>query len=221
MSKSILPWTLALTAAVAIMPATRVTAQSPSTERSAVRYAPTYEARQTGELAEPRKLDGGSQELPGKENTRKLFELTPINEISLDPRAGDHPHPDARNMLGNEKFADLREIRMTQGWSASQLQWEASNFAHRPLYFQDVLLERHGQVRNRYTQPFWSAAHFFCTFPILPYSMGLDRPWDCVYTLGYGRPGNCRPSLRPAFVWETDAALLESGAWVAGVLLIP
>ena len=48
---------------------------------------------------------------------------------------------------------------------------------------------------------------FFCTtvseargtLPLLPYKMGLDHPYDCVYTLGHARPGNCvRPVKEPA-----------------------
>jgi hypothetical protein len=44
-------------------------------------------------------------------------------------------------------------------------------------------------------QPFASAAHFFISVPLLPYKMGLNPPHECVYTLGYYRPGSCAPYM--------------------------
>jgi len=46
-----------------------------------------------------------------------------------------------------------------------------------------------------WVQPLASAANFFLTFPILPYKMGLEMPNECIYTLGYYRPGDCAPYL--------------------------
>ena len=173
-------------------------------------------------LAQNDSNEQDSEPLPEKDETAKLFDLTPINAIQLDPRALNHPAPQNQPQgLDPRRFADLRELRMEQGWTAQTVHWCATNFAHRPLYFEDVLLERHGQARHPCTQPLWSAAHFFGAVPILPYKMGLDRPWDCVYTLGRHRPGNCKPSYRRRFVWENDAAAFESSAWVAALLLLP
>jgi hypothetical protein len=42
-------------------------------------------------------------------------------------------------------------------------------------------------------QPALSGAHFFATVPALPYKMALDRPCECIYTLGHYRPGSCVP----------------------------
>ncbi len=87
--------------------------------------------------------------------------------------------------------------------------WKAASTCHKPLYFEDVQLERYGHSWNPVIQPFMSGAHFFVSVPLLPYKMGL-RPYnECVYTLGYYRPGSCAPymfepiplSLRAA-VWE-------------------
>lgn len=124
-----------------------------------------------------------------------LFQMTPLGEISLDPKP-NHPAPELTEtpFLSGQR-GDLRELRMEQGWTAMSMHWKASNFAHRPLYFEDVLLERHGQ-NHGLVQPAVSAAHFFGAVPLLPAMMVLEHPWECVYTLGYGRPGNCRRPLR-------------------------
>lgn len=171
----------------------------------------------------PTQPDAAANELPAQEEQVAPLNITPIAEIplSLAP-INNHKAPKEKSTgLDSRTFGDLRELRMEQGWTPSMMNWRATNFAHRPLYFEDILLERHGQRRRHGTQPLWSAAHFFTTFPILPYKIGIERPCECIYTLGYGRPGNCKPSLRRRFVYETDAALFESGAWVAAVLLLP
>jgi hypothetical protein len=87
--------------------------------------------------------------------------------------------------------------------------WKATGTCHKPLYFEDVQLERYGHSWNPVLQPFMSAGHFFVSVPLLPYKMGLNPPRECMYTLGYYRPGSCAPyvlepiplSLRAA-IWE-------------------
>ena len=69
--------------------------------------------------------------------------------------------------------------------------WEASNFAHNPLYFEEAQLERYGNRRP--LQMIYSGLHFFGTIPFLPYKMGADCPYDCQYTYGTYRPGDCVP----------------------------
>ncbi len=73
--------------------------------------------------------------------------------------------------------------------------WKAAGTCHKPLYFEDVQLERYGHSWNPIIQPFMSGAHFFVSVPLLPYKMGLRPPNECVYTLGYYRPGNCAPYM--------------------------
>ena len=72
-----------------------------------------------------------------------------------------------------------------------------------------------------WVQPFASAAHFFLTIPILPYKMGLEPPNECIYALGYCRPGNCAPYMLDPIPISARAALFEAGAWVGGVFAIP
>ena len=82
-------------------------------------------------------------------------------------------------------------------------------------------MERYGHMCGPWLQPFASGANFFLTFPILPYKMGLELPNECMYTLGYYRPGNCAPYMLDPIPLSVRAALFEGGAWVGGVFAFP
>jgi hypothetical protein len=87
--------------------------------------------------------------------------------------------------------------------------WKASGTCHKPLYFEDVQLERYGHSWNPVLQPFVSGAHFFVSVPLLPYKMGLNPPHECMYTLGYYRPGNCAPYMFEPIPLSLRAAVFE------------
>jgi len=116
--------------------------------------------------------------------------------------------------LGDEDF----EPRNFQG---TVMAWKASALCHKPLYFEDVELERYGQTCSPLFQPLLSASKFFLTIPILPYKFGLEPPCECIYPLGYYRPGSCAPFIIPPVPISVRGALLEAGVWVAGVALVP
>lgn len=82
-------------------------------------------------------------------------------------------------------------------------------------------MERYGHMAGPWVQPFASGAHFFLTVPILPYKMGLELPNECLYTLGYYRPGSCAPYLFDPIPISLRGALFEAGAWVGGIVLFP
>ena len=98
--------------------------------------------------------------------------------------------------------------------------WVASNLAHQPLYWDDQPLERYGQSVSPVLQPVLSGVHFFATFPVIPYKIGIDGMYDRVYTLGYYRVGNCAPPTRQHLPFQWDAALLEAGV-VTGLIFVP
>ena len=56
----------------------------------------------------------------------------------------------------------------------------------------------------------------FLTFPILPYKMGLELPNECIYTLGYYRPGDCSPYLFDPLPISVRGLFFETGTWVGG-----
>jgi len=117
-------------------------------------------------------------------------------------------------VLGRESF----EPRC---WQELIFTWKASALCHKPLYFEEVALERYGHSFNPLLLPFMSGAHFFATLPLLPYKMSLNPPDECVYALGYYRPGNCAPYLLPAFPLDVKAGLVEAGAIAGAILIFP
>jgi hypothetical protein len=84
-------------------------------------------------------------------------------------------------------------------WRLCTFTWKASALCHKPLYFQDVQLERYGHSAGPFLQPLASTAHFFANVLLLPYNMGVYPPHECRYPLGHYRPGSCAPWLVPAF----------------------
>lgn len=140
-------------------------------------------------------------------------ELKPISEITnrITAEAGEFP---TECSLGDEQF----EPRM---WALTTYTWTAPALCHKPLYFEEMALERYGHSTGPLTQPFVSGAHFFATLPVLPYKMGVEPPWECIYPLGYYRPGSCAPYMLYPIPLSARGALLEAGAWVGGVFLIP
>jgi hypothetical protein len=99
--------------------------------------------------------------------------------------------------------------------------WEPTNFFHMPTYFDDVPLERYGQHRHERLQPFVSGARFVLQLPVLPYKMGVDRPHECISTLGHRPPGDCVPCIKQRIPLEADAAFLQAAATVGLVFLLP
>lgn len=97
-----------------------------------------------------------------------------------------------------------------RNWSPTTFTWKASSLCHKPLYFEDVQLERYGHSWNPVVQPFMSAAHFFVSIPLLPYKMGLESPCECHYTLGYYRPGSCAPYMIEPIPFSLRAAAFQA-----------
>lgn len=71
--------------------------------------------------------------------------------------------------------------------------WRSPNLSHRPVYFEDVNLEQYGNGHGR-LQPVVSGVKFFTTAMLLPYHVGAQSPQECVYEMGYYRPGDCNPA---------------------------
>jgi hypothetical protein len=109
----------------------------------------------------------------------------------------------------------------SRNWPELTFMWKASALCHKPLYFEDVHLERYGHSWGWHLQPFVSGAHFFTTLPILPYKMGLETPNECVYSLGYYRPGNCAPYLIEPLGTSPRAVVWEAGAVVGFSAIVP
>ncbi|HWB00164.1 MAG TPA: hypothetical protein VG713_16840, partial [Pirellulales bacterium] len=139
--------------------------------------------------------------------------LKPINVISTNVAAepGDFP-PECGPR--DDRF-------IPRSWSPMTYTWKASNLCHKPLYFEDERLERYGHAFPRPLQPLASAAFFFGTVPLLPYKMGIEPPTECIYALGYYRPGSCAPYHLQGFPISLRGALYEAGAVAVGWATVP
>lgn len=84
-----------------------------------------------------------------------------------------------------------------RNWQSQTFTWTATSLCHKPLYFENIQLERYGHSAGPILQPLQSTVHFFRSFVTLPVHMTLNPPRECQYALGYYRPGNCAPWLVP------------------------
>jgi hypothetical protein len=106
-------------------------------------------------------------------------------------------------------------------WCLMTYTWKASALCHKPLYFEEVQIERYGHSPGPIIEPLLSAAHFFVTVPLLPYYMGVDPPMECQYTLGYYRPGDCAPYMLDPFPLSVRGLALELGVATGVAEVIP
>ncbi len=121
-----------------------------------------------------------------------------IGEIPIDPRDLSSEVPEDRSAPLIDRFAR----HWSQFESTEKIyQWEAPNIYYRPLYFEDVALERYGQTPDDHWQTAISAAHFFSSACLLPLHMGYDPIRSCDYPLGYCRPGNCTNRIWQRQFW--------------------
>lgn len=115
----------------------------------------------------------------------------------------------------------VEEPLLARTWQPLTMTWKASGLCHKPLYFEEVQVERYGHTLGPIVQPVWSGAHFFANIALLPYNMGVHPFNECQYALGYYRPGSCAPRQIPPFPLSARGALLEAGTIVGGVYLLP
>lgn len=120
-----------------------------------------------------------------------------------------------------ECAAQTSDTRLCCGWAGTEHHWSATCMRHRPLYFEEINAERYGYTVCYAMQPVISAARFFATIPALPYKMMVERPRDCIYTLGHYRPGSCAPRRWNRLPWQITAGVVETGFIAGMILLIP
>ena len=114
----------------------------------------------------------------------------------------------ARYLAGKGK--DYSPRGRSRPWMITSVQYAASGVCHRPLYFEEVNLERYGHNWCM-LQPAVSAAAFFGRVPLLPYMIGAEPPCECRSDLGYYRPGSCAPFQKHCMPWSLKGGLLQAG----------
>jgi hypothetical protein len=172
-------------------------------------------AQQPGERPSPSFEESFAQGPQGldvncDQERQKLKPIKAItNQIAAEP--GDFP-PECGLADVAYKPRDFCQLTYT---------WKASNLCHKPLYFEQPRLERYGHSLPPLIQPAVCAAHFFGSVVLLPYKMGIDLPTECVYSLGYYRPGSCAPFQIPGFPLSPRGAAFEAGAMLGIVYGVP
>ena len=179
--------------------------------KAQVELTPEQQEERRRQLEEARRAN--------EERCNELYEAVradSIKSISLDIRVLGNPGEDFPFECtgANPQF-------IPRSWAQVTYQWKASAMCHKPLYFEQVQLERYGHSWGPCLQPIMSGAHFFATIPILPYKIGLQTPNECVYTLGHYRPGSCAPYMisPPGFTWR--AAAFQAGAVTGAAVVVP
>ncbi len=142
---------------------------------------------------------------------RLTAELKPISGLTADAgvSAGVMPGDASAIYLPGYPLAP-----MSVGCMPQSVEWVPPCFCHQPLYFEDPMLERHGEEAGCF-QPAVSGGRFFFTVGALPYLMAGESPCECVYPLGHFRPGSCVPLRvdRPPLPWETRT-IRRAGRWL-------
>lgn len=117
-------------------------------------------------------------------------------------------------LIGNRGGSPYRS------WTPQVVTWKASNLCHKPLYFENIQLERYGHSRGPIAQPIHSTLHFFTRLVALPYMTGICPPNECEYALGYFRPGNCAPWLKEPVPISLQGIRREA-LFVTGAAFVP
>ncbi len=167
---------------------------------------PTVAQQRPGDLEQPLPTVP-----PAQIAFRSLHEL----DTRIAPPAGSFPVDfSGRLFQPAERAPEAIPVPKTFWWEAPEIWW-------RPLYFDNVPLERYGQTPMPRLQPALSGAEFFLMLPILPYKMTVEPPWSRKTNLGYYRPGSPMPCVGRRLPVQADAMLVEAASWVTLVFLLP
>jgi hypothetical protein len=81
-------------------------------------------------------------------------------------------------------------------WNSLNYCWASPVVCYRPLYFEQVNLERYGIGCGPLMTPVASAAHFYGSLTMLPAKVICQPCHSCTCSLGHQRPGDCVPVQR-------------------------
>lgn len=180
--------------------------------------APT--APQSNELVS-QPVQGPERTVPSQERPTTPIQLPSLSvpDISLDHIGnGKIPEDWVEGRLPATiplPFGPDRQLAM----SYSLKTWTAPVFCHQPLYFEDTMLERHGQERFPHLTPLISGVRFYTGILTTPYMVHLHRPLEDVCNTGHYRPGSAAPGLRERAPYDAGALrfqLLTTGAVFVG-----
>lgn len=167
------------------------------------------------ELAPSRRTEGNPQE-DCKTQYDKLKDYT-LDKLNIDITEKGQPGSDVpfECALGEDPFEG-------RCWHLTTYTWKASALCHKPLYFEDYKLERYGHSKGPFGCEYASsAAHFFGDLVLLPYHIGIETPCECMYDLGYYRPGDCSPYMCDPFPFSLRGAATAAAGYCGIIALFP
>jgi hypothetical protein len=147
--------------------------------------------------------------------------LRPIGEVNLAVASPEEKLPtDYAARYFDRAGVDRQVIGTSRPWSMSLESWQPTALCHRPLYFEEVNLERYGKSFG-IAQPAISAVDMFGRVLAFPYLVGATRPRECIYTLGQGRPGNYMPFYLHRPPVSVRGGLLQATAVTGMAFVVP
>jgi HEAT repeat protein len=119
--------------------------------------------------------------------------LKPIGQLRATIRMPEGQLPaDIAAIHFEEEPIAYQGLGTTRGWRNVSFCWDAPAVFFKPLYFEDINLERYG-IHFGWAQGPVSWYCFFQNCLFLPYKLAVQPPCECIYTMGYERPNNCIP----------------------------
>jgi len=137
--------------------------------------------------------------------------------IDIRPTEGAMPTDIAATELAQRAHTDKRDAG---GWDNTLVAYSPWTICFRPLYFEEVPLERYGQTLGL-VQPLVSGAHFFGSVAALPYKMTVHRPRSCVCSNGFSRIGDIPLGDYGKPQFRLDASLVEAAAVTGFIFILP
>ncbi len=143
-----------------------------------------------------------------------------LTDIPLDirPTEGIMPGDPGAAKLAETALADPRQFHQVPGIGLSCTPW---TICFRPLYFEEVALERYGDRAPCCLQPAVSGVRFFSNVALLPYKMRVRPPRSFVCSNGFSRVGDCPLPGYGECVWRWDAVAVEMAAVTGFVFILP
>ena len=170
----------------------------------------------TGNFVLPRQQSKDEQLAAEKKNEDSLLDRLPISNLYEGVVRDPVTQANVRQTVGDPYLASRSYAgNLRAGAAYTTKTWRSPNMAHRPLYFEEANLERYGHTHPR-LQPLLSGVHFFSSVAFLPYKSGVTPPTNCQYSIGYNRPGDCVPAVREQHPFNPRGAFRQAAVFTAG-----
>jgi len=129
--------------------------------------------------------------------------LSPLDILRKTDAISSSPDGRPRIESFSPKSMQLNSLQNTpdprylRHWPANQASWASPAFCYKPLYFEQINLERYGIGYPCPTNALVSGGKFFADAALLPVKLFKNPPHSCECTLGHRRPGDCTPVQKP------------------------